>query len=148
MVIAEVCMRCPFFRRGTWHWLMCGCWLLVLVGCNARPSSVSGTVTLDGNPLNDGLVTFHPEAGGPLAYGRIQPGGTYQLQTGSGRGLLSGEYSITVAANGPIPAPTKSNPEPIARLITPQRYSNRDHTPLKHSVAPGANVVDLPLVSR
>ncbi|OWK45482.1 hypothetical protein [Fimbriiglobus ruber] len=34
---------------------------LVLVGCGARTTSVSGTVSLDGKPLDQGKITFRGE---------------------------------------------------------------------------------------
>ena len=48
------------------------CWLVVLlcsvcplVGCNSKPDSalVSGVVMLDGQPLDDAIVEFHPSGG-------------------------------------------------------------------------------------
>lgn len=120
----------------------------LFVGCSAHESSVVGTVTMDGQPLLDGLVTFHPEAGGALAYARIVSGGHYELRTGSQEGLTPGEYLVTVAANGAVPEPTARSRAPIAPLITPARYNNKNTSGFRFTVVPGANEFNLELHTR
>ena len=43
-------------------------YILAVAGCGSPyDSSVSGTVTLDGQPLTIGTVTFFPDQSGPVA---------------------------------------------------------------------------------
>jgi hypothetical protein len=122
--------------------------ICTIAGCSAHESSVQGTVAMDGKPLTDGLVTFHPVAGGPLAYGRIQSDGRFEIRTGSQNGLEPGEYLVTVAANGPVPPPNARNRSPIAPLITPARYNHKETSGFRFSVVPGKNEFALELQAR
>src|ERR1700758_4058464 len=51
------------------RWLILGCILCTvccLVGCSSKPQpvAVTGTVELDGQPLDDGSITLFPDGGG------------------------------------------------------------------------------------
>lgn len=87
------------------------CGLLLVAGCE-QPGIVTGLVTLDGQPLTTGVITFNPKAGGPTAYGAIGTDGRYELRTGAAAGLAAGEYTVTVAANAAAPVPAVPAPEP------------------------------------
>ena len=54
--------------------------ILVVIGCNDRPplGKVSGTVTLNGNPVNKAIVVFQPE-GAPASRGVADSNGKYEL---------------------------------------------------------------------
>ena len=67
----------------------CLLFCIVLLGCDGSPYEivpVSGSVTLDGEPLPDALVSFQPVGSasstqpGPGSFGRTNAGGRYQLQ--------------------------------------------------------------------
>ncbi len=133
-------MRKPL-RLGIW---LLGCWgLCLLLGCGpAFESSVSGKVTHGGQPLSKGNVSFHPVAGGPVAYGTIQSDGTYSVKTGTGQGLPPGEYKVTVSATDPPPPDVEDAP---GVLITPPQYNNVKTTPLTKTISPGANVINIDL---
>ena len=93
-------------------------------GCGSSlDSSVSGTVTMDGKPLELGngtcTVSFYPEAGGPAAQARVAPDGTYALKTGSTQGIRSGKYTVTVVATGPSREPPPGSPPMPGPLLTP-----------------------------
>jgi hypothetical protein len=67
-------------QRWCW-WLAILCLTLVGVGCSGdgrRP--VSGSVTVDGDPLEDGIIRFEPLAGTP--------------GSGSGTAIVSGRYAL------------------------------------------------------
>ena len=114
-----------------------------------RPSTVSGVVTLDDKPLTTGLVSFHPVAAGPIAYGRIDERGGYEIRTGGSGGLAPGEYLVTVAANEPPahpPAPTPEIRESLPRpLITPEKYAAKETSGLRVTVRSGKNEFDFNL---
>lgn len=72
-----------------------------LTGCsNSGLNSVSGTVTMDGQPYGDVLVTFNPVdgSGGAIATGTADSGGHFRMGTfGPGDGVKPGKYKVTVA---------------------------------------------------
>jgi hypothetical protein len=94
-------------RRG---WLplavLCAFGLTSLVGCGGvRRIPVAGTVTLDGQPVNGGVLTFSPDTakGNTHAISCTSPvrEGRYELQTvgitrsDSGSGIPLGWYKVT-----------------------------------------------------
>ncbi|MEQ8211587.1 MAG: hypothetical protein RH917_17305 [Lacipirellulaceae bacterium] len=127
-------------------------WLFILAvaGCGGTyDSTVTGVVTLDGEPLSRGRVTFYPTSPGPPCIGSINEQGRYEVSTGLEVGLPSGEYAITVVANEP---PEKSQgerggPPPAGKLITPAWYKSKQFSGLKENIEPGANEVELALTS-
>ena len=66
--------------------------LVFLAGCGGPRAE--GTVTLDGQPVEDGTITFFPEAGqGPNVPGEIK-GGKYTID--SSRSLKPGPYRVEI----------------------------------------------------
>jgi hypothetical protein len=137
-------------------WLSCCCLTLVMLGgCNSADNQsaiVQGTVTIDGELAHQGIVTFHPTGGGPVAYGPIRSDGSFTIQVGQGKvsnldasQIQTGDYLVTVVVGAP-PAPRTGEPvgpaEPGPR-ITAKKYSSKSTTDLKYSVKPGKNVFSL-----
>jgi hypothetical protein len=127
--------------------------ILSVTGCGGPfDSSVRGKVTLDGNPLPRGVVTYQPVSGGPSAYAMIEEnaGGSYVIRTGRGEGLPSGEYYVTVTANEPSASShsSKGGPPPPGKLITPAWYRARETSGLKFTVQRGKNEINLELTSQ
>lgn len=118
--------------------------VLFACGCGGPPSTVEGVVTLDGRPLAAACVTFHPDAPGPVAYGRSFDDGSYHLKTGAaGTGLAAGRYRVTVFAMEVVAgAGERAGP-----LLTPATYADPSTTPLRCEVGDGANVIPLALES-
>lgn len=129
---------------------LCGLGSLALLGCgggNRRP--VSGTVTLDGQPLNGVIVEFAPEAAkgntAAISGSSAVTEGRYELRTTavtrseSGQGIPPGWYKVTVTL-APIVIGRKN--KPAKRLDIPERYTRVDKTPLevevKDNPEPGA----------
>ncbi len=54
--------------------LLTGCFVVLLAGCGSSSSTVSGTITFDGKPLNSGFVLFQPSQG-TVQSANIQPDG-------------------------------------------------------------------------
>ncbi len=122
------------------------CLLLLLAGCGGpHDAHVSGTVTIDGKPLDCGLITFHPVAEGAAPYGSIFPDGTYRLKTGAKEGLAPGEYIATVVAIR-ITASQKEE-EPAGTRLTPERYGTPEESDQRFTVEPGTNRIDVSLSS-
>lgn len=121
--------------------------MLAMVGCGGNPASVSGVVTLDGQSLDRGKVSFTPVSGGLKAIGVIQADGSYVLSTNRESGLQIGEYLVTVTALEPsVPDPNGGPPRP-GKHITPRHYSNVNKSGLRFSVEKGSNSIDLELSS-
>jgi hypothetical protein len=60
--------------------------------------SVSGAVTLDGEPLKSGSITFSPKGNGPSAGGVIEDG-SYSVSTEAGPS--AGKYSVEIRSMAP-----------------------------------------------
>jgi hypothetical protein len=115
----------------------------VFSGCGGHAAKVAGSVTLNGQPLTKGVVSFHKDGGGALATGTIQPDGTYALSTGRGEGLEPGAYTVTVFANE-MPK-SDSFSEVLPKVLTPEVYKDKRTSPLKFTINRGENKIDLPL---
>jgi hypothetical protein len=90
--------------------------------------SVSGTVTLDGEPLAEGMIQFSPSSGAPVGGGsRIQDG---RFSIPRETGLIPGTYQVTINAAAPTGAePTKvAAPKKAPRLakeLIPPKYNSQ-----------------------
>jgi hypothetical protein len=118
-------------------------------GCSGSAATVTGTVTLDGQPLTKGDVSFHPDgAGAAPAYGQIDSSGRYTLSTGTEAGLAPGNYVAVVVATKDPPQPYDKTGAEIPPIpITPGKYGNVATSDLKVQVKPGKNDVPLALDS-
>jgi hypothetical protein len=135
------------------NWLNLAIWLgaaIIVAGCSRSEfdSTVSGTVTLDGKPLDLGFVCFSREGGGNPAMGTIQRGGSYILRTSNKTGLNAGKYRVIVSAlDTPNPPPGVRDTTPPKQLV-PEKYTNADTSRLQFDVAPGSNTFDINLKSK
>jgi hypothetical protein len=125
--------------------------LVTWAGCGSGLSSVSGQLTLDGQPLARSeqvqiTIMFYPESGsGAPAAGIVDESGRYRLSTGRQDGIAPGEYVVTLAAVEVKPsAPGRPANK---RVITPLRYTNPKLSDLRAAVQPGRNTLDFDLRS-
>jgi hypothetical protein len=117
--------------------VLCALGLIPLLGCGdggPKRVSVSGTVTLDGKPINGGILSFSPDASkgntarascsAPIMEGRyeLQTSGVLRSETGSGAPL--GWYKVTVRTNLPGQPKIEVN----------NKYRDHDKTPLSIEV--------------
>jgi hypothetical protein len=77
----------------------------------------------------------------------IRDDGTYELTTGSKKGLKPGEYRITVVRTENAPTAPGKTPS-IGHLVTPAKYSRLETTDLRATTEPGANEIPLNLSSK
>jgi hypothetical protein len=118
-----------------------------VAGCGRGGARVSGTVTLDGRPLDTGSVQFHPAAAGPVAYGSIDAQGRFTLRVGAAASPVApGRYTATVVAVAAT-APTSPDAETLPVPITPQKYGDVATSGLTFDLKPGENTIDIDLVS-
>ena len=114
------------------------------IGCSgpANVGTVTGVVTLDGQPLPEASVTFQPQHGSPSA-GTTDSSGRYELRyTRSMKGAVVGEHAVAISTykSGAPDAdpPIERRPEQV-----PPKY-NRS-TELTATVGPRANQIDFSL---
>lgn len=130
-------------------------WLLgalLLAGCGGvddRPTlgSVTGTVTMDGQPLPNVWVMFNPTAG-RTAMARTDENGEYELQYLEGtEGANLGTHSVVIQtyAEDELYELQEASGKPVKEPI-PARYNSK--TMLKAEVKEGNNVIDFPLESK
>jgi hypothetical protein len=126
--------------------------LPAICGCGNGLSSVSGLVTLDGNPLKGGgevraTVYLFPEGGtGAPAVGLVDESGEYTVSTGTKNGVLPGAYLVSISASElygeNIPGVPRSG-----RRVTPARYADPRRSDFRIEVGSGSNTFDFALES-
>jgi hypothetical protein len=125
--------------------------LLAAAGCggSGMESEVSGTVTLDGQPVGPGAVVFAPLDGqSNPADGAIQMDGSYFLKTSREVGLKPGDYKVSVSVfDQPEVKPGERSMTP-AKLVTPPNYADTETSGLQYTVEPGKNTIDIELSSK
>jgi hypothetical protein len=118
------------------------------IGCGGgQEAQVTGVVTLDGQPLTRGSVTFVPVEGGPGASATINSDGAFSARTGSTAGLRPGEYAISVRSSGDPTADPNGGPPKPGKLLTPPKYGSTETSGFRETVNPGANEINLDLKS-
>ena len=121
---------------------------LIAAGCGNRLSAtVTGLVTLDGNPIPSGSVVFYPTTGGAAVYGEAGADGRFELRTGTSVGLQPGNYSVTVMHRRGQPSMNMSPAQIDALDITPTKYRRRETTDLQYSIQRGPNDLTIRLSS-
>jgi len=125
---------------------------LGLLGCGNGLAQVSGTVTLDGKPIEggpemNGTVNFVRDDGrGAPAIGIIDRSGHYTLRTGAREGVEPGSYLIGIAAKKVTP-PSTPEGMPQAKLVTPPKYADITQSGFREDVKAGRNRFDFDLNS-
>ncbi len=85
--------------------------------------AVSGTVTLDGAPLESGSIMFAPTQRGPVLTGTVIKAGRFEMLTE--KGLTPGEYAVKI--NAPDMSKPTSGHEPPPSLIPPDWSNGTGH---------------------
>ena len=130
---------------------------LVAAGCGEKgppagapvgtPSPVHGKITFaDGSALKGGVVNFYPverEVGSKLRYdggALVDAKGEYVAGfSGDGKGLVPGEYVVTVAPRELSELPGSNS------ASIPKKFQDQKTTTLRVTVAEGDNKIDIPL---
>ena len=115
------------------------CAALLLHGCGPdNPYGtvvVTGTVTVDGEPMEGVTISFVPSGDGMSAFGLTDANGSYRLTTAGapfGTGAMPGTYSVTFTKLEPVPVTSMADIQSMAggqlRMsqpvhLIPQRYS-------------------------
>jgi len=108
-------------------------------------SSVEGTVTLDGQPLANAVISFEPAdaAGERSSYeGQTDATGHYVLHaTASEKGAQPGDYTVHIT----LPELAADDPTAKTAPKLPAKYNTQSE--LKATVKDGKNTFDWPLTS-
>ena len=129
-----------------------------LIGCGGSSDSlprqaVSGSVTLDGKPLEAGSITFDPADPGqpnPVSGYATISGGSYSIATANG--LTPGSYRVSIVSSAGDAAPAATEapgapPRKAPKEAIPAKY-NKNST-LKAEVKPsGTGPLDFELTSK
>jgi hypothetical protein len=143
-------------RRSSYIWRCAYAHVAVIAitflsGCSSSyqldTAKVHGTVTLDGQPLDAGLVFFRPEKG-RMAVGKIQPNGSYVLFTyvrDGDDGAIVGRHKVSVVP--PLPS-AESEIAPEMKSPIPNKYQSEGTSRLEFEVEAGKdNKFDIALSS-
>ena len=161
-------LHCPVRLIGLTVLLSAG------AGCDGRqaPVPVSGSVTLDGQPVEGATVTFHrigDDRDGRLATGQTDKTGTFRLRMGDEDGARPGDYKVVIVKSV-LAGPKLKMPDfpdtPEGRNqrehflwkqfgddqlpyrnVLPDRYGDLNSTPLTCKV-PGDSPVHFSLTSK
>lgn len=127
------------------------CLLLTTAGCGGEGvprAAISGHVTLDGQPLEEGGILFTPLAAGPSASASIEQG-KYEISQADGPG--PGEYRVQIRAyrstGKQITDPASGIAEEQRVSIIPPRYNSRS-TLTAQITDQGPNEFDFELKSK
>jgi hypothetical protein len=113
--------------RLDWKYLVCLAALACFVGCPGGGGSigtapVTGTVTLDGNPVDGAKVVFSPKsAGGRAAVGTTDASGKFSLTTlEAGDGAIPGSYQVSISKTA-APQAAFQDPRSKGGEVTPEQ---------------------------
>jgi len=138
------------------------CSLSLAIGCGSkgtRVEHVTGTVTFNGEPIEDARIAFvsaMPDGENEGAFGRSDARGVYLLTSWGGepdRGAMAGDYIVTVQKAEitelmPADETRSTYVETTAiRNLLPEIYLNRETSPLRVTVNRGRNVINLELTN-
>jgi hypothetical protein len=120
--------------------------LLMLAGCGGGSmADVSGTVKIDGKPLEDGAIRFTPEDGKTQTAGGFIKGGQYSVKVPVSVMKVSISAPKVVGHKKLYDTPD-SETRPITAEALPARYN--EQTELKLDVKSGTNQKDFELKSK
>jgi hypothetical protein len=144
----EIIMATKMVRREWLRLAILGAFgLTCVVGCGVKRVPVSGTITLDGQPLNGGIVVFTPDTAkgntAKISCTSQVKDGRYDLETNgitrsdSGSGVPPGWYKVTLRI-----LDVSSKKHKAVEINVNDKYLNVDTTPLsvevKDNPDPGA----------
>jgi hypothetical protein len=118
--------------------------VVLTVGCGTtgpEVASVSGTITLDGKPLENATVTFQPVSGRP-SFGTTDKDGKYEMgYTLQRSGVMLGKNSVYIRTRM-----ENESGQVVQKEFLPAKYHDRSE--LTAEVEKKANVIDFQLSSK
>jgi hypothetical protein len=114
-------------------------------------NSITGTITFDGKPVNEGFISFKPEPGTPCpdVAGQIKAG-TFSIPKKDGP--IAGSYTVGIMASAPtgrkLKAPmTGKESDEMIQIIPAQYTGMTSKSVLTATIVKGKNVFNFDLVS-
>lgn len=133
---------------SVWQWVGLAAFVMTTLGCGGSAheldtATVSGSVTLDGQPLAAGYVTIVTKKG-RMAKGAIEPDGTFVVGTyEKADGAQVGTHAVVVT---PVPADEAGGAQ--ITMPIPEKYTRASTSGLTIIVKPGEdNILKLALSS-
>ncbi|QEG33935.1 hypothetical protein [Bythopirellula goksoeyrii] len=129
--------------------------LICTIGCDDSPiREISGTVTLDGKPLETGEILFKPLSGstGPTAGSEIE-NGSYQIPAVTQGLRVGNEYQVEITS---MVGSGRMSPDPndptgqreLLENVIPERYNTSTTLQVTISSDRAANNIDFELESK
>lgn len=113
--------------------------LVFLSGCGPATASVKGTVTVDGEPLKSGVISFVPADGAGAPATTAISDGAYTLEMAPGKKAVQISAPVVVGQGKAYNAPDAPTFD-ITEESLPSRYNTQ--TELIFEAAPGSNSKD------
>jgi hypothetical protein len=136
--------------------ILCG-WTFLL-GCGSGGLDlgpfglVSGTVTCEGEPISQGMVTFHCFESGQVATANLDQDGSYTMRLDDRDGLPVGEYKVCIRPPLTVQQEGKTNQrlrnnlyDPKISKDIPMKYRYENSSGLVETVQAGDNRFDFDL---
>lgn len=130
--------------------------ILFFLGCGSTEplGTANGKVTLDGQALTEGTITFENQERGIALSGQIKGDGTFVLSSHKGAGLVPGPYKVSVSPGGmlqsaeeiPLVGKNPLPPKSVERSPLPEKYRRSSTSGLTAEIKVGTNppfVIDL-----
>ncbi len=118
--------------------------VLFALGCGEESglplASVEGSVAYGGKFLDHGKVVFSPQGGtpGPSAIGKIQPDGSFVMQTTGHEGAAVGSHKVTIHCRRELTTTEiKERSLRIPKSLIPAKYWRQKESPLAFEVEAG-----------
>jgi hypothetical protein len=119
--------------------------LAVLIGCGDSRSSVSGTVTFDGQPVKSGTVTLVKSDGELVREGAAIKDGSFQANVPPGNYKIELNAQKVVGTRKQKGFDGKEEEVEITEELFPDWYNSK--TELNETIKPGVNRLQLDLPS-
>jgi len=119
---------------------------LVVCGCGSGLDlgAVRGTVLVDGQPYANADVVSYPNEG-PVASGRTDEQGAFELVTTGSKGAILGPHTLVVVPNTHYAVPVPGQPIILPKIPYDNKFRIRRDSTLHYEVGRGTNriVIDL-----
>lgn len=142
-------MATPSSRRARFggYGLITAVALLALTGCGDSGNTVRGRVTIDGQPVESGSITFEPADGQGQATGALITVGAYELTGAQAPG--PGAKTVVIQASRKTGRTVKAGPPfPPEHVIAEEEQLRYDgKSALRAQINPGNNECNFELVA-
>lgn len=138
-------------HRLSWPWYVALLLAIALSGCGKSDplgrQAVSGVVTLDGQPLEQGAITFLPQEKKATSGGAVITNGKYAVPRE--QGLAPGKYKITITASkGGAVSSGEAPGMPVAAVeLIPAEYNTKSDKTVDVT-AQGPNAFNFDIVTK